>query len=83
MSLGLIAVPQTLHMKDNQMIMIQQAGLKGSEIINHQLPHIDWAASVLEANKLMHKSGTAELLVAGEAGARYAAPWPAISQNSP
>ena len=49
------------------MIMIQQTGLKGSDIINHQLTHIDWAASVLEASKLMHKSGTAELLVTGEA----------------
>jgi CBS domain-containing protein len=38
----------------------------GSEIINHKLTHIDCAASVLEASKLMGKSGAAELLVTGE-----------------
>jgi CBS domain-containing protein len=49
------------------MIMIQNADLMGSEIINHKLTHIDCAASVLEASKLMGKSGAAELLVTGEA----------------
>ena len=45
------------------MIMIQKTDIKGSEIINHKMTHIDGAASVLEASKLMRKSGTAELLV--------------------
>jgi len=49
------------------MIMIQQTALKGSEIINHNLPHIDCAASVLEASKLMRKTGTTGLLVTSEA----------------
>jgi len=49
------------------MIMIQKTDLRGSEIINHKLTHIDCTASVLEASKLMGKSGAAELLVTGEA----------------
>jgi CBS domain-containing protein len=48
------------------MIMIHQTKLSGSEITHHKLTHIDCAASVLEASKLMGKSGSAELLVTAE-----------------
>lgn len=49
------------------MIMIEQTELKGGEILNHKLTHIDCSASVLEACRLMRKSGTEALLVTGEA----------------
>src|SRR5471030_2142150 len=49
------------------MIMIPQTNVTSGEIINYKLTHVDRAASVLEASKLMRKSGTAELLVTGEA----------------
>ena len=49
------------------MIMIHNTDLNGSDIINHKLTHIDCAASILDASKLMRKTGIAELLVTGEA----------------
>jgi len=62
------AISAISKLKENQMIMIHQTNLSGSEIINHKLTHIDSAASVLEASKLMGKSGAAELLVTAETG---------------
>jgi CBS domain-containing protein len=50
------------------MIMIDHASVASSEIINHRLTHIDRGVSVLDASKLMKKSGTTELLVTGETG---------------
>ena len=49
------------------MIMNLQTSVIGSEIKNRKLTHIDREASVLEASKLMRKSGSTELLVTGEA----------------
>lgn len=49
------------------MIMIQRTNITSGEIINHKLTHVDREASVLEASKLMRKSGTTELLVTVEA----------------
>jgi len=49
------------------MITIQQTNITSGEIINHKLTHVDREASVLEACKLMRKSGTTELLVTEEA----------------
>ena len=50
------------------MIMIQRTNITNGEIINHKLTHVDREASVLEASKLMRKSGATELLVTAEAG---------------
>ena len=52
------------------MITILQSSVKAGEIINHKLTHVDRDASVLEASKLMRKSGTTELLVTAEADGR-------------
>lgn len=49
------------------MIMIQRTNITSGEIINHKLTHVDREASVLEASKLMRKSGATELLVTAEA----------------
>ncbi len=49
------------------MIMIQRTNITIGEIISHKLTHVDREASVLEASKLMRKSGTTELLVTAEA----------------
>jgi len=49
------------------MIMIHRTNITSGEIINHKLTHVDREASVLEASKLMRKSGTTELLVTVEA----------------
>lgn len=49
------------------MIMIVQTQLTGDEIANQQVTHVDREASVLEASKLMRKSGATELLVTGKA----------------
>ncbi len=49
------------------MITIHHADIIGGEIMNHKLTHIDREASVLEASKLMRKSGTTELLVTDNA----------------
>ena len=49
------------------MIMIHRTDITSGEIINHKLTHVDREASVLEASKLMRKSGTTELLVTVEA----------------
>ena len=46
---------------------ILQASDQGDDIINHKLAHVDREASVLEASKLMRKSGTTELLVVDNA----------------
>jgi CBS domain-containing protein len=48
------------------MIMIDQASVASSEIINRRLTQIDREVSVLDASKLMKKSGATELLVTGE-----------------
>lgn len=52
------------------MIMIHRTNITSGEIINHKLTHVDREASVLEASKLMRKSGTTELLVTVEANGR-------------
>jgi len=49
------------------MITILKPTVMGGEIISHKLTHIDREMSVLEACKLMRKSGTTELLVTDEA----------------
>jgi len=49
------------------MITIQRTNTTSSEIINYKLTHVDRETSVLEASKLMRKSGTTELLVTAEA----------------
>jgi CBS domain-containing protein len=49
------------------MIMILQSKLLAGEISSHKLTHVDREASVLDASKLMRKSGATELLVTGEA----------------
>jgi predicted transcriptional regulator len=50
--------------------MILQTTFLAGETTQHNLPHIDRDASVLEASKLMRAAGTAELLVTHEAGGR-------------
>ena len=49
------------------MIINLQTNVIGSDIKNRKLTHIDREASVLEASKLMRKSGSTELLVTSEA----------------
>jgi len=49
------------------MIKIQRTNITNGDIVNHKLTHVDREASVLEASKLMRKSGTTELLVTVEA----------------
>jgi len=49
------------------MTMLQRTNITGGEIVNHKLTHVDREASVLEASKLMRRSGTTELLVTAEA----------------
>lgn len=48
------------------MIMIRQSKLEASEILSRKLTQVDREASVLDASKLMRKSGSSELLVTGE-----------------
>lgn len=48
------------------MIMIPQSGLEANEILSQKLTQVDRDASVLDASKLMRKSGTSELLVTGK-----------------
>ena len=49
------------------MLTIPQTDVTGDEITSHKLTHVDREASVLDASKLMRKSGTTELLVTSEA----------------
>ena len=46
--------------------MIMQTNIVGGEITKQNLTHIDQDASVLEASKLMRKSGMAEILITDE-----------------
>lgn len=50
------------------MIMLMETRLMAGEISAHKLTHVDRETSVLEASKLMRKSGTTELLVTDQAG---------------
>ena len=48
------------------MITIMHTTVIGGEVTNQKLTHVDREASVLEASKLMRKSGAVELLVTDE-----------------
>jgi CBS domain-containing protein len=48
-------------------ITIPQTNVAGFEISSHKLTHVDREASVLDASKLMRKTGATELLVTGVA----------------
>ncbi len=50
------------------MIMFQRTNITSGEIVSHKLTHADREASLLDASRLVRKSGTAELLVTAEAG---------------
>ena len=52
---------------EDRMPVILQANVRGGEIAKHNLMHVDRDASVLDASKLMRKTGTTELLVTHEA----------------
>jgi len=55
------------------MFTILQANDLAGEICKYNLAHVDREASVLEASKLMRKSGATELLVTSETNGTFVA----------